>query len=211
MERGVLVISGWPTLSPSSRTDRGTADVDFGNAAIVPGFVNAHTHLGFDRRSWLDAADAGFHRLAAKRDRLSKDADAGASGRRHSGWDRGVPAARNDVRRQTLQLMVRSLAISRSVHDSSRSSSTRCLGLRTRVRASGPGNDSSGGDPDDRKQLSIDSARMSARMHHTASSTNFATVQAATSRRLPAGNSPRRNARRIELVGSRSWVRLCRS
>jgi aminodeoxyfutalosine deaminase len=44
LERGVLVISGDRIVAAAKR-GRVTADSDFGNAAIVPGFVNAHTHL----------------------------------------------------------------------------------------------------------------------------------------------------------------------
>ena len=44
LERGVVSVRGGLVAAvkpPGSRT----ADVDFGNAAIIPGLVNAHTHL----------------------------------------------------------------------------------------------------------------------------------------------------------------------
>jgi aminodeoxyfutalosine deaminase len=44
LERGVLLISDDRVIA-AAKYGRATADLDFGNAAIVPGFVNAHTHL----------------------------------------------------------------------------------------------------------------------------------------------------------------------
>lgn len=42
MERGILAILGGNIVSLH---DRGPADIDFGNAVILPGLVNCHTHL----------------------------------------------------------------------------------------------------------------------------------------------------------------------
>jgi cytosine/adenosine deaminase-related metal-dependent hydrolase len=44
LERGVVAIRGDRIESVHPHGER-TADVDLGNAAVVPGFVNAHTHL----------------------------------------------------------------------------------------------------------------------------------------------------------------------
>ena len=44
LERGIVVISGSDIVAVEPHGSR-RADVDFGNAAIVPGFVNVHTHL----------------------------------------------------------------------------------------------------------------------------------------------------------------------
>ena len=44
VERGVLVIDGERIAAVEPRSSR-TPDRDFGDAAILPGFVNAHTHL----------------------------------------------------------------------------------------------------------------------------------------------------------------------
>jgi cytosine/adenosine deaminase-related metal-dependent hydrolase len=44
LERGVLVISGRKIVAVEPQGKR-IPDLDFGNAAITPGFVNAHTHL----------------------------------------------------------------------------------------------------------------------------------------------------------------------
>lgn len=44
VEHGVLMISDGRVIGVAKR-ERVTPDVDFGNTAIVPGFVNAHTHL----------------------------------------------------------------------------------------------------------------------------------------------------------------------
>jgi cytosine/adenosine deaminase-related metal-dependent hydrolase len=44
LERGVLMISDGRVVAVAKH-GRAKPDLDFGNAAIVPGFVNAHTHL----------------------------------------------------------------------------------------------------------------------------------------------------------------------
>src|SRR5262249_50625703 len=44
LERGIVVISGSDIVAVEAHGSR-KADIDFGNAAITPGFVNAHTHL----------------------------------------------------------------------------------------------------------------------------------------------------------------------
>jgi cytosine/adenosine deaminase-related metal-dependent hydrolase len=47
LERGVITIGGKQILAVEPEGDR-TADLDCGDAAILPGLVNAHTHLDLD-------------------------------------------------------------------------------------------------------------------------------------------------------------------
>src|SRR5215467_14013334 len=44
LKRGTVTVQGERILAVEPHGTR-TADVDLGNAALVPGFVNAHTHL----------------------------------------------------------------------------------------------------------------------------------------------------------------------
>ncbi|HMC65275.1 MAG TPA: amidohydrolase family protein, partial [Gemmataceae bacterium] len=44
LERGIVVIAGDRIVAVEPRGTR-TTDLDLGNVAILPGFVNAHTHL----------------------------------------------------------------------------------------------------------------------------------------------------------------------
>jgi cytosine/adenosine deaminase-related metal-dependent hydrolase len=59
MERGLLDIGGDRIVGLRLRGRR-AADFDFGNAAIVPGFVNAHTHLDLRGARGLTPPSADF-------------------------------------------------------------------------------------------------------------------------------------------------------
>jgi len=82
---GVLTIAGERILSISS-ADRQTADMDLGDVAILPGFVNAHTHLDLsglrgccpprsDFTAWLRQVVA--HRRATTPEQIVADVRAG--------------------------------------------------------------------------------------------------------------------------------------
>src|SRR5439155_20814404 len=58
-ERGMVVVRGDRISGVRCRGQR-PADFDFGNAAIVPGFVNAHTHLDLSGARGLTSPSADF-------------------------------------------------------------------------------------------------------------------------------------------------------
>src|SRR5258707_15286336 len=59
VERGVLVIEDERIVAVEPRGSR-TPDRDFGDAAILPGFVNTHTHLDLTGMSGLAPPSADF-------------------------------------------------------------------------------------------------------------------------------------------------------
>jgi cytosine/adenosine deaminase-related metal-dependent hydrolase len=59
LKSGVVVITGDRIAGVRSRDQR-PADFDFGNAAIVPGFVNAHTHLDLSGARGIARPSADF-------------------------------------------------------------------------------------------------------------------------------------------------------
>jgi cytosine/adenosine deaminase-related metal-dependent hydrolase len=85
LERGTLTIAGDRIVSVQPRGER-RADVDFGDAAILPGLVNAHTHLdlsglrgklqpGLEFTQWLRAIVR--HRRALTWEQAAEDIKAG--------------------------------------------------------------------------------------------------------------------------------------
>jgi cytosine/adenosine deaminase-related metal-dependent hydrolase len=85
VERGVVTVRGEWISDVASRGHR-TADIDLGNAAILPGFVNAHTHLDLsglrgkcppspDFTGWLRQVIA--HRRATAPEQTQADIRAG--------------------------------------------------------------------------------------------------------------------------------------
>jgi cytosine/adenosine deaminase-related metal-dependent hydrolase len=85
VERGIVTIRGEQIGAVEPHGSR-TADIDLGNAAILPGFVNAHTHLDLsglrgkcppspDFTSWLRQVIA--HRRAATPEQTQADIRAG--------------------------------------------------------------------------------------------------------------------------------------
>src|SRR5262245_48572454 len=83
LAHGVLGIRGDRIVSVS---ERGRADVDWGNVAVLPGFVNAHTHLdlcgmrgvappGHDFVTWLQGVVA--YRRSRTADEIKHDIETG--------------------------------------------------------------------------------------------------------------------------------------
>src|SRR5262249_32608442 len=75
LERGVVVVQGERILAVEP-PGRRTADVDLGNAAILPGLVNAHTHLDLSglRRQTPPGPDITDRLRAVSRQRRSQSA-----------------------------------------------------------------------------------------------------------------------------------------
>jgi cytosine/adenosine deaminase-related metal-dependent hydrolase len=81
LERGVLVLDGDSVHAVEPHGAR-TPDLDFGNAAILPGLVNAHTHLDLSGMRGLAPPQPGFpvwlrhviaHRWARTSDEIADD------------------------------------------------------------------------------------------------------------------------------------------
>jgi cytosine/adenosine deaminase-related metal-dependent hydrolase len=87
LERGTVTVSGDKIVSVDRHGIR-TPDIDFGNAGILPGFVNAHTHLDLtglrgqvapssDFISWL--TDVIHHRRSLTPTQIAEDVAAGVA------------------------------------------------------------------------------------------------------------------------------------
>ncbi len=85
LDRGTVTIAG-PRILALEECGRRRPDLDIGNAAILPGFVNAHTHLdlcglrgkiqpGEDFLDWLRAVI--HHRRSLTQDQLAADIQSG--------------------------------------------------------------------------------------------------------------------------------------
>jgi cytosine/adenosine deaminase-related metal-dependent hydrolase len=85
LQRGVVCVRG-DRITAVEAHGRRTPDIDFGNAAIIPGLVNAHTHLdlsglrgrvppGPDFTAWLRAIIA--HRRQQSNDSITEDIKTG--------------------------------------------------------------------------------------------------------------------------------------
>ncbi len=102
LANGTVTVRGEHIVAVQPKGER-SADIDFGNAAVLPGLVNAHTHLDLtglrgrcppsaDFTGWLRAVIAHRHRQHLRTDRVG-----------HPHRHRGMPALRNDPGRRHFQ------------------------------------------------------------------------------------------------------------
>ena len=102
LERGVVTIAG-DRIAAVEPHGRRAADLDLGDAAVLPGLVNAHTHLDLSGLRGLAPPSPDFTGWLRQVIAHRRRPHAGAGAGRHPRGPGGVPALRHDAARRHLR------------------------------------------------------------------------------------------------------------